>query len=156
MKATRHRSRRRLLGTILGLAAGTLLAATGCRRGQSGAVPYVERVLLSVSNRGYFDVNIYIMQTAGMAGRRLGTVTGNSQANFWVAGSDLQPGNQLGLLLRAIGGRTTWMSPSVNVGEGIIARLDVFSTNSGDLYQSQLYTVFAQPATPDTSGAASR
>ena len=106
--------------------------------------------MLVVSNRGYFDVNVYAVPASGVAGRRLGTVTGNSSATIFVSGSDLQPGNQLMLFVRAIGGRTGWTSPLVNVGIGVAARLDVYATNSGDLYQSQLYTVTSAPPPPDT------
>jgi len=123
----------------------TAALPAACKRGQTAPGPAIERVMLVVSNRGYFDVNVYAVPASGVAGRRLGTVTGNSSATIFVSGSDLQPGNQLMLFVRAIGGRTGWTSPLVNVGFGVAARLDVYATNSGDLYQSQLYTVASTP-----------
>lgn len=135
-------------------AAAALLLALGsaaCFKGQPGVGTGVERVTLLVSNRGYFDINIYAVRSTVVAGRRLGTVTGNSTATLMVPSTELQPGGQLALLVRAIGSRSSWMSPLVAIGPGVIARLDVYATNAGDLSQSQLFT---QPVmVPDSSAA---
>lgn len=126
-----------------------LLLAGACFKGQPALGTSDERVPLLVSNRGYFDVNIYAVRSTVVSGRRLGTVTGNSTATLMVPVNELQPGGQLALMVRAIGSRSSWMSPVVNVGAGVVARLDVYATNSGDLSQSQLFT---QPALRPDSG----
>ena len=124
---------------------------TGCFRNKSLAGGAPERAVLFVNNRGYFDVAVYAIRFVGELGHRVGNVPGNTQQTVFVPASDLLPGGQLMLSVRAIGSRFSWTSPTVNVGPGIIARLDVYSTNAGDLSQSQLYT-FLQPP-PDTSSA---
>ena len=126
------------------------LVASACFKGKPSVGTGDERIVLLVSNRGYFDINIYAVRSTVVAGRRLGTVTGNTTATLMVPSTELQPGGQLALMVRAIGSRSSWMSPLVAVGPGVIARLDVYATNAGDLSQSQLFT---QPVVvPDSSG----
>ncbi|MEN9507480.1 MAG: hypothetical protein RLZZ621_43 [Gemmatimonadota bacterium] len=140
----------------LGRALLTLLLAIGasaCFKGQPAIGTSDERVVLMVSNRGYFDINIYAVRSTVVSGRRIGTVTGNTTTTLFIPATELQPGGQLALLVRAIGSRSSWMSPLVAVGPGVVARLDVYATNAGDLSQSQLFT---QPAVrPDTSDSTS-
>ena len=124
------------------------LAGTACFNGQNVPTP-VERITLIVSNRSYFDVNVFALRSSVVGGRRLGTVTGNSTTTVFVPSTELQPGGQLALLVRAIGSRASWISPLVSVGPGVVARLDVYATNAGDLSQSQLFT---QPIIVPDSG----
>lgn len=135
MSNFREMSRR----TALVLLAGSLAGATGCfSKGLSGTSQ--PTVLLFANNRGFYDVNVYAVRSGQTAGRRLGTVTGNSSATLKVPMSELQPGNMLVVQVRSVGGRYTWYSPAVQMGSGIVARLDVVQTANGSLGQSQMYS----------------
>jgi hypothetical protein len=124
--------------TVL-LLSGALLGGTGCfSKGAAGTSQ--PTVLLLANNRGFYDVNVYAVRSGQTAGRRLGTVTGNSSATLKVPMSELQPGNMLVVQVRSVGGRYTWYSPAVQMGSGIVARLDVVQTANGSLSQSQMYS----------------
>lgn len=138
MSITRGTSRRAALGLLLGAVAG----ATGCfSKGMSGASQ--PSVILIANNRGFYDVNIYAVRSGQSVGRRLGTVTGNSTATIKVPTVELQPGNMLVVQVRSVGGRYTWYSPAVQMGVGVVARLDVVQTANGALSQSQMYSQVA-------------
>ena len=135
LRASLRASRR--LGGLLLLA--TLAGTTACfSKNASGAAQ--ETVILVANNRGFYDVNVYAVRTAQALGRRLGTVTGNSTATLKVPVSELQPGGMLVVQVRSVGGRFSWYSPAVQLGTGIIARLDVIQTANGALTQSQMYS----------------
>lgn len=123
-----------LLGTLAGTAACFSKGAVGT--GQ-------ESVILIANNRGFYDVNVYAVRSAQTAGRRLGTVTGNSSATIKVPITELQPGSMLVVQVRSVGGRYTWYSPAVQMGSGVVARLDVVQTANGALGQSQMYSQVA-------------
>ena len=129
----RHVARTRALWAVLCLA---VLAAACGGRGKPG-VPS-ERVTLRVDNRGYFDVTVYAVRSQGSAGTRLGNVSGGSSGTLQVRVADLQPGGRLVVRLRAIGTRRTWTSPAVSVADGLRARLNIYSSNSGEMSQSTL------------------
>ncbi|MCE2899670.1 MAG: hypothetical protein ACK6DP_06780 [Gemmatimonas sp.] len=132
------------------LAAGAM-SGTGCYRG--GVNPSGNTVILVVTNRGFFDVNVFSVRSSGGNSRRLGLVNGNSTRTIQVPENELQPGGTLVLAVRAVAGRFAWTSQPVQTGPGVIARLDVISTGSGDLSQSQLYTQYSRPPEPiDTVG----
>jgi hypothetical protein len=95
------------------------------------------------SNRGFYDVNIYTVRAGQTLGRRLATVTGNSTQTIKVPIAELQPGNMLSVQVRSVGGRYTWISPSVQVGSGTVARLDIMQSANGALGQSQMYAQVA-------------
>jgi hypothetical protein len=120
----------------------TLVAGVGCARAAKNTAPATRApdVVLVVSNRGFFDVNVYVVRSAGVTGRRIATVSGGGTATIKVPDAELQPGGRLQVNVRAIGARTAWTSPTVSVGSSTVARLDVLTTNSGDLSQSVLYT----------------
>jgi hypothetical protein len=140
----------RVVAPLLLLVAGAVLG-TGCYKG--GANINGNAVILVVTNRGYFDVNVFSVRSTGGSSRRLGLVTGNSTRTIQVPENELQPGGLLVLAVRAVAGRMTWTSQAVQTGPGVIARLDVISTGGGDLSQSQLYTQYSRPPEPiDTSG----
>lgn len=103
--------------------------------------------MLVVRNQGYFDVNVYVLQSASGAGIRLATVTGNSSATIKVPPNDLQLGYMLVVRLHAIGSRYWWDSPSVTMDAQSIAHLDITSDPDGNLSRSSLYTSSA-----DTTG----
>ncbi len=135
MSTFRDPSRR----TALLLLAASLLGGTGCfSKAMAGTSQ--PTVLLFANNRGFYDVNVYAVRSGQTAGRRLGTVTGNASATLKVPMSELQPGNMLVVLVRSVGGRYTWYSPAVQMGSGIVARLDVVQTANGSLGQSQMYS----------------
>ena len=135
MSTIRETSRR----TTWLLLSGALLGGAGCfSKGAAGTSQ--PTVLLLANNRGFYDVNVYAVRSGQTAGRRLGTVTGNSSATLKVPMSELQPGNMLVVQVRSVGGRYTWYSPAVQMGSGIVARLDVVQTANGSLSQSQMYS----------------
>ena len=131
----RTRRERTLLACAALLALVALLPA--CRRGASG--PTGPAVTLVVENRGFFDVNVFVMRSPATRGRRLGSVTGGLSETFRVPETELQPGGLMVVQVRAIAGRTVWNSPSLAVNPGSVARLDVIATSSGSLSQSQFY-----------------
>jgi hypothetical protein len=141
---TKSRWSRRLAPLLL-LVAGTLLGA-GCYKG--GVSPNSNSVILVVTNRGFFDVNVFAVRSSGGSSRRLGLVTGNSTRTIQVPENELQPGGLLVVAVRAVAGRFAWTSQAVQTGSGVVARLDVVSTGSGDLSQSQFYTQYARPPEP--------
>lgn len=134
----RWTSRRTALLVLVGALAGT----TACfSKGTSGAGQ--PSVILIANNRGFYDVNVYAVRSAQALGRRLGTVTGNSTTTIKVPVTELQPGNMLVVQVRSVGGRYTWYSPAVQMGVGVVARLDVVQTANGALGQSQMYSQVA-------------
>jgi hypothetical protein len=135
LRALSHRTALLLLGSALA-------GATGCfGKGMAGTSQ--PTVILLANNRGFYDVNVYAVRSGQTAGRRLGTVTGNSTTTLKVPVSELQPGNMLVVQVRSVGGRYTWYSPAVQMGSGIVARLDVVQTANGSLGQSQMYSQVA-------------
>jgi len=134
----RRTSRRTALLLLLGALTGT----TACfSKGASGAGQ--PSVIMIANNRGFYDVNIYSVRSGQSQGRRLATVTGNSSQTIKVPETELQPGSLLSVQVRSVGGRYTWISPTVQMGTGIIARLDVIQTANGSLSQSQMYSQVA-------------
>lgn len=125
-----------------------LLSGIGCYKNtgsnSSGSV------VMIVNNRGFFDVNVFSVRVTGASNRRLGLVNGNSQRTIMVPESELQPGGMLQVAVRAVAGRVGWLSPALQVGPGIVARLEVITTAGGDVSQSQFFTQFASPNPSDT------
>lgn len=63
------------------LALSTAVALASCARTGQLSPPAVERTVLKVENRGFPDMNVFVVPQA--SGRvRLGTVTGNSTVYF--------------------------------------------------------------------------
>jgi hypothetical protein len=122
----------------------SLVGLAGCYKGASGRGG--ESMVLLVQNRGFYDVNVFAVRSAGVAGRRLGTANGNSTATLRVPLNDLQPGGTLVVSLRSVGGRFAWTSMPLQMSSGVVARLDIVQTGNGDLSQSQLYGQYAQPS----------
>jgi hypothetical protein len=121
---------------LVGLIAGSALTCTSIRTEPEPALSS-----LVVRNRGYFDVNVYTMSSPGAPPARLGTVVGSSTATFALRSRDLQPGDILVVWIRAIGALTSWTSPGVSVGPGLVAVLDVSSDAFGDCSSSNLHTI---------------
>ena len=121
------------------LLAAALTGSAGCVS-KSLAGTSQPTVILIANNRGFYDVNVYAVRSGQTAGRRLGTVTGNATATLKVPESELQAGGTLVVQVRSVGGRFTWYSSAVQMGPGVIARLDVVQTANGSLGQSQMYS----------------
>ena len=130
----------RMRSTWAVLCIALVIAACG---GKSRPGPPQERITLRVDNRGYFDVTVYAVRSAGSSGTRLGNISGGSSGTLFVRLADLQPGGRLVVRLRALGTRRTWTSPAVSVADGLRARLSVLSSNSGDMSQSTLIADYA-------------
>ena len=139
------RTSRRLGGLLL---LTMLASSTACFSKNASGAGGQDTVILVANNRGFYDVNVYAVRTAQALGRRLGTVTGNSTATLKVPVSELQPGGMLVVQVRSVGGRFSWFSPAVQLGTGIIARLDVIQTANGALTQSQMYSQVVPPSEP--------
>jgi hypothetical protein len=92
-----------------------------------------------VSNRGFFDVNVFAIKSPVAQPIRLGMVTGGESETFRVSETDLQAGMVMVLQVRTIAGQTAWTTPSLAVSTSSVARLDVVTTSSGDLSQSRFY-----------------
>jgi len=135
-------SRRALL--CLAVTTG-VLGLAGCRKNAPPAASGDMTAVVVVTNRGFYDVNVYAVRSAGMAGRRLATVQGGTGTTLRVRESDQQPGGGVTLQLRAIGSRATWTSPTLNLGFGVAGRLDIVSNSGGDLRQTMFYMVSQQP-----------
>lgn len=114
-----------------------IMSTAACHRGTAG--PSTPAVTLEVTNRGYFDVNVFVVRSPVAPPTRLGMVTGGLSKTFRVPETDLQAGQVMVLQVRTIAGRTAWTSPSLSVSIGSVARLDVVTTSNGDLRQSQFY-----------------
>jgi hypothetical protein len=128
--------------TLLTLAvASGAFGLSSCRKKSPSPVSGDMTAIVMVTNRGFYDVNVYAVRTAGVAGRRLATVTGGSSATLRVRESDQQPGGGVTLQLRAIGSRMNWTSPTLNLGFGVIGRLDIASNSGGDLSRTMFYMI---------------
>lgn len=113
---------------------GETSSASGILADTTGNIPLIIR------NRSYFDINVYVHRAVNSPGRRVGTVSSGGEGTFSVSSQDLQAGSMLMLGVRAIAGRSAWVSPALAVGGNkVIARLDVNSDAGGDLGRSVLY-----------------
>lgn len=122
----------------LGAALVTSVAVTGCGKRIPGPAP--RTITLDVTNRGYYDVNVFVVRSSVTNPIRLGTVTGSFSQTFRVKETDLQPSGVMVVHVRTIAGRTSWTSPPLSVNIGSVARLEIYSTSTGDLSQSRFYT----------------
>ena len=120
---------------VVALLSACSLAKLGGRGSAQGTVSLV------VENRGYYDVNVYVVRSEGTRGARLGTVNGGATVTFKVRETDLQAGGLLQLQARAIGGRSTWSSPTLFVSSGMVVKLDLIAIGTTDLSQSQIYII---------------
>ncbi len=133
--------------TLAALAAVALLA--GCFRKGKGVHPEPAPITLVASNRGFFDVDVYVMPSAAGNAMRLGMVTGFSQASLIVRYAQLQPGGTLQVRLHGVGTAYVWDSPPVTVSPGDRVALDIYTDADGRLSRSVLYPL------PDTNDDAS-
>jgi len=137
MTFRRARTRIVLNGVAVVLVPFLLWGGLACHRGGGASVP---SVALSVTNSGFFDVNVYVVRSSASTAVRLGTVSGGSSSTFKVAETHLQPGHAMVVQVRTIGSNASWTSPSLVIGRSTIARLDVVTASNGGLSQTQFYT----------------
>ena len=127
---------RRICGPLM-LALVAFSGPLACHRSTGSSTP---KVTLEVTNRGFFDVNVFVVKSPVTTPIRLGMVTGGQSQTFRVPETDLQAGQAMVLQVRTIAGQTSWTSPSLVVSTESVAKLDVMATSSGDLSQTRLYT----------------
>lgn len=133
--STRVAWRHSIMLLVVALLSACSLAKLGGRGAAQGTVALI------VENRGYYDVNVFVVRSEGARGARLGTVNGGSTVTFKVRETDLQAGGLMQLQARAIAGRSTWTSPTLVVSTGGVVKLDLIATGTTDLYQSQIYII---------------
>jgi hypothetical protein len=131
----RARIRRTSIPAMLALLA--LTSPLACHRGSGSAS--TPRISLEVTNKGFFDVNVFVIRSPVAQPIRLGTVNGGMDKTFGVSENDLQTGQTMVLQVRTIAGNTSWVSSALTISTGSVAKLDVVTTSSGDLSQTRLY-----------------
>ena len=138
MRTASHLLRRSAwLSSVLGVA---LLSACGLNKFGGRGEPQ-GTVGVVVENRGFHDVNVFVVRSEGMRGARLGTVNGGATVTFKVRETELQAGGLLQLQARAIGGRSLWSSPTLFASSGMVVKLDLVAIGTTDLSQSQFYII---------------
>jgi len=132
----RSRIRRTSIPAMLALLA--VASPLACHR-SPGASSSSPKVSLEVTNKGFFDVNVFVIRSPVAQPIRLGTVNGGMDKSFGVSENDLQSGQSMVLQVRTIAGNTSWVSSALTISSGSVAKLDVVTTSSGDLSQTRLY-----------------
>lgn len=135
IRHARNRVRRISAPAMLALAA--VAAPIACHRGSGGASP--SKITLQVTNKGFFDVNVFVIRSPVAQPIRLGMVNGGMDKTFGVSENDLQAGQNMVVQVRTIAGNTSWVSPALTISVGSLAKLDIITTSSGDLSQTQFY-----------------
>jgi hypothetical protein len=92
----------------------TAIVLGACGKMRRGSAPAQEDVTIQVTNQGFPDIVMYVVQ--GTDPWRLGSVTGSSSARFKLPARMLGVG-QLQLLARPLAGRAYFL-PSVSVFPG--------------------------------------
>ena len=95
-----------------------LLAIAACARNKGPETepePRPDPLPVHIRNENFLDMNVYVV-VSGVA-RRLGTVAGNSTADFTVSWS-VANGQPITVTASPIGGRGTATSGALNVGVG--------------------------------------
>jgi hypothetical protein len=103
---------------------GTTSACARFRSGSTGAAPAPVITRVEVDNRGYLDMNVYVMRDGG-AQRRLGTALGNSTTTLTIPQTMLSGATSLKFLADPIGGRRTSVSSTIIVNPGDIVTLRI-------------------------------
>lgn len=94
-----------------------LVLVAACASAGRSAASEEDRATVSVDNRAYMDMNIYVVE-GGTSRRRLGTVTAASRATFVIPHSVVGNGRELMFLADPIGGTRTSVSQRIWVGPG--------------------------------------
>ena len=131
----------------------SLALAGGCFHKGKGVRPAPAPVVIEARNRGFFDVDVYVLPSAAGNAMRLGSVTGFSDASFVVRAAQLQAGGTLQVRLHGIGTAYIWDSPGVAVSPGDRVALDIYTDADGNLARSVLYPLASGDTSPAASGA---
>lgn len=101
-----------------------LLVTIACSRGKPGAPPEPrpEPILVHVKNDNFLDMNVAVV-VSGVS-RRLGTVTGNSSADYKVDYL-MTVGQSITITATPIGGRGFATSGALSVGEGQVIEFHI-------------------------------
>ncbi|WP_373058210.1 hypothetical protein [Gemmatimonas sp.] len=139
LTATKRRVGTAVRSGIVFLTPALFSACGAAKLGGSGSSQGT--VALVVENRGFADVNLYVVRSEGARGVRLGTVNGGATVTFKVRETYLQAGALMQLQARAIGGRSSWTSPIISVSMGGVVKLELIATGATDLSRSQFYII---------------
>lgn len=139
-------ARRRVWRRPIAVALSVLALTTSCASLHRNPEPTVTSLV--VRNRSYFDVNVYVLPSAGAQPVRVGTVVGTSSTTFPLRRTSLQNGGYLVVQVHAIGTRSRWTSDAVSIDEGVVAVLDVETDPFGDCSRSNLHTIITAESRP--------
>jgi len=110
---------------IIPAVAGLTIAATACATNQaSTAAPTRERMVVTVKNTNWMDVDVFAVR--GTARARIGSVTGLSTSTFRVP-AEYAPDGNLQLLVDPIGSNATYLTEKIAVSPGQHVELTVTS-----------------------------
>jgi hypothetical protein len=98
---------------------------------------------LVVTNRSDFEVVVYALPGGEGNGYRLGNARSFAKSTMNVPRGMLMGASALVLRLHAIGTSTSmnWTSQATQLGDDLVAELDIRADSHGDLAHSSLYTV---------------
>ena len=119
MRYLRHRLGR--------LAMISFVVVAGCSRGhaETGEEFRPDPIPIHVRNENFLDMNVSVVVNS--VSRRLGTVTGNSAADFKIAWS-VANGQPMTIIATPIGGRGIASSGALSVGVGQMIEFKIGST----------------------------
>ncbi len=92
-----------------------------------------------VSNRGFYDVAIYVLPAVGASGVRVGQVSGLASETLRVRPELLRGRDALILQVRAMATKQVWTSQTLLVSDNAEPRLDVIMDSRGRMDQTALY-----------------
>jgi len=140
-----NRNGRRVMGLALVLCAmGTIDAcAAASRTSEDMRVTYQ----LRVENRTDFEVVVYAMLSATGRGPRLGTARPLGKTMLKIPADLVETHNMFAVQLHAIGAPMSvpnWVSYGAVLGENMVAQLDIYGDEAGNLRMSSLTTRLAR------------
>ena len=108
----------RTLAAVLLVVGGAPLLLAGCRRPAESEAPMPNApTMLTVDNRNFADMVIYVVRSSGER-QRLGTATGVSTTHFTIPSRLIFGGTALRFLADPVGGRGTPISEEITVQPG--------------------------------------
>jgi hypothetical protein len=116
----------RLTRLVVALGVTTVIAACSHNKQPDDEISYrPDPIPVHVRNENYLDMNVAVI--AGSATRRLGTVSGNSEADFKIDWSAAGNGQGVQLTATPIGGRGSTGTGLLNVAPGQIIEFRIGS-----------------------------